>query len=461
MKKFIKKILSRNAINSFQKIRAVLISLKYGSPAKKMIPIGITGTKGKTTTTFLISSILEEAGYKVGRISTVDYKVDSKITVNEENMTVPDPALVQPWLKKMVEAKCRYLVMEVTSHAIDQYRVWGIPYKVALLTNVTHDHLDYHKTFANYRDTKVRLFRWPSLKVSIINADDKSAEYFYKNLKTKKNYFYSTNGNFEISQGSTVVASKIFLNPMASKFTIKSESEEIEINLNLPGMFNVENALAATCVGLSQNIRLGTIKAGLENVMQVPGRMEKIETKKGFTVIVDYAHTPDSLEKVYQTLEPIVRGRLISILGACGDRDKTKRPIMGALAARFADFVIVTDEESYTEDPQAIIDEVAAGVPRGRALFKKKNSDKPKRKPLEHKIHDVKEFMKKDESTGEGEWWWRVSDRREAIRQALKLAKFDDLVLITGMGAQTHKVIGDKHLPWNDRQVVEEELAKL
>lgn len=461
MKKFIKKILSRNAINSLQKIRAVLISLKYGSPAKKMIPIGITGTKGKTTTAFLISSILEEAGYKVGRISTVDYKVDSKITINEENMTVPDPSLVQPWLKKMVEAKCRYLVMEVTSHAIDQYRVWGIPYKVALLTNVTHDHLDYHKTFANYRDTKVKLFRWPSLKISIINADDKSAEYFYKNLKTKKNYFYSTNGNFEISQGETVVASKIFLSPTALKFTIKSESEEVEINLNLPGMFNVENALAAACVGLSQNIRLGTIKAGLENVMQVPGRMERIETKKGFTVIVDYAHTPDSLEKVYQTLEPIVRGRLISILGACGDRDKTKRPIMGALAARFADFVLVTDEESYTEDPQEIIDEVAAGVPRGRALFKKKSGDKPKRKPLEHKIHDVKEFMKKDESTGEGQWWWRVSDRRNAIRQALKLAKFDDLVLITGMGAQTYKVVGDKHLPWNDRQVVEEELANL
>ena len=432
MKKFIKKILSRNAINSLQKIRAVLISLKYGSPAKKMIPIGITGTKGKTTTAFLISSILEEAGYKVGRISTVDYKVDSKTTVNEENMTVPDPSLVQPWLKK-----------------------------VALLTNVTHDHLDYHKTFANYRDTKVRLFRWPSLKISIINADDKSAEYFFKNLKTKKNYFYSTNGDFEIKQGSTVVASKIFLNPTASKFTIKTESEEIEINLSLPGMFNVENALAATCVGLSQNLRLGTIKAGLEKIMQVPGRMERVETKKGFTVIVDYAHTPDSLEKVYQTLQPIVRGRLISVLGACGDRDKTKRPIMGALAARFADFVFVTDEESYTEDPQEIIDEVAGGVPRGRALFKKKSSDKPKRKPLEHKIHDVKEFMKKDESTGEGQWWWRVSDRRDAIRQALKLAKFDDLVLITGMGAQTHKVVGDKHLPWNDRQVVEEELAKL
>lgn len=461
MKKLIKKILSRNAINFLQKFRAILISVKYGSPAKKMITIGITGTKGKTTTAFLVSSILEEAGYRVGRISTVDYKVDAKITVNEENMTVPDPILVQPWLKKMVEAKCRYLVMEVTSHAIDQYRVWGIPYKVALLTNVAHDHLDYHKTFANYRDTKVRLFKWPSLKISIINADDKSAEYFYKNLKTKKNYFYSTNGDFEISQGSTVVASKIFLNPTASKFTIKSESEEIEINLNLPGMFNVENALAATCVGLSQNIRLGTIKAGLEKIMQVPGRMERVETKKGFAVIVDYAHTPDSLEKVYQTLEPIVRGRLISILGACGDRDKTKRPIMGALAARFADFVLVTDEESYTEDPQEIIDEVAAGVPRGRALFKKKSSAKPKRKPLEHKIHDVKEFMKKDESTGEGEWWWRISDRREAIKQALKLAKFDDLVLITGMGAQTHKVVGDKHLPWNDRQVVEEELARL
>lgn len=461
MKKLLKNLLSRKTINWLQKIRAILISLKYGSPAKKMIPIGITGTKGKTTTAFLITSILEEAGYKVGRISTVDYKVDSKITINEENMTVPDAALIQPWLKKMVEAKCRYLVMEVTSHAIDQNRVWGIPYKVAVLTNVTHDHLDYHKSFANYRDVKLKLFRWPSLKISILNADDKSAEYFYKNLKTKKNYFFSINDDFALSRGETVVASKIFLNPTTSKFTIKSESEAVEINLNLPGMFNVENALAAACVGLSQNIRLGTIKSGLEKVRQVPGRMERIETKKGFTVIIDYAHTPDSLERVYQTLQPIVRGRLLSVLGATGDRDKTKRPIMGALAGRFADYVIVTDEEPYTENPQTIIEEVAAGVPRGRALYKKKNRATPKRKPLEHKIHDVKEFMKKDESTGEGQWWWRISDRREAIERALKLAKFDDVVLITGMGAQTHKVVGDKHLPWNDRQVVEEELAKL
>lgn len=460
LKKYLKNILPSKTILYLHKAKAVVAGLKYGFPAKKMIPIGITGTKGKTTTAFLISSILEEAGYKVGRLSTVDFKIGDKVTVNEENMTVLEPEKVQNWLKQMADSHCRYVVMEVTSHAIDQHRVWGIPFRIAVLTNVTHDHLDYHKTFANYRDTKVKLFHWPSLKSAVINADDKSSEIFIKGMNIKKRYFYTCDPNLEIANGEMVRATKIFLNPITSSFIIKTETEEIEINLNLPGLFNIENGLAAACVGLSQNIRLGTIKVGLEKVTKVPGRMERIEARKGFTVIIDYAHTPDSLEKVYQTLKPIVRGRLISVLGACGDRDKTKRPIMGALAGRFADFVIVTDEEPYTEDFQAIIEAVASGVPRGRPLFQGKGQVK-KRKILEHKVHDVREFMKKNETTGEGEWWWRIFDRREAIVKALKMAKFDDVVLITGMGAQTHRVVGDKHLPWNDRKVVEEELAKI
>jgi UDP-N-acetylmuramoyl-L-alanyl-D-glutamate--2,6-diaminopimelate ligase len=231
-----------------------------------------------------------------------------------------------------------------------------------------------------------------------------------------------------------------------SSFNLHLGGEQERVRLQLPGLFSVENALCAASVCANLNLKIGTIVAGLENLDHVPGRLERIDSSKGFSVIIDYAHTPDSLEKLYSTLRPEVRGRMIAVLGSCGDRDKTKRPIMGALAARFCDLVYITDEEPYSEDPLQIIEEVSKGVPRGRALYKPSAAVAAKQE---------KNLFRKVSQDGEGEWWWKIPDRRQAIEKAIEQCKLDDLVLITGMGSQNFKIVNGKQEPWNDRLVVE------
>lgn len=441
--------------------RARLAVIKNGSPAKKMYVIGVTGTKGKTTTTHLISSILAAAGQKVGHLSTVEFKVGSKIITNDTNKTNLPPNELQALLKQMADANTRYLVMEVSSHGIAQDRVWGIPFKTAVFTNLQHDHLDYHGTFEEYRCQKIRLFTTPGLENAIVNGEDKSASHFLKATCAKEKFVYTTTDMLpSATKSATIIqAVNISLNPTGSTFRLVNDLGSVQIKLKLPGQFNIKNALAAATVALSLNIKLGTIKEGLEAIEQIPGRMEKIETSRGFSVIVDYAHTPDSLEQILQTLRPIVRGKIIAVFGATGDRDKTKRPIMGAIAARYADRLILTDEEPYSEDPASIIEEIAAGVPRGRALFAgKKTKNRPR---MEMKVQDVKQFLVKTPGGGgEGDWWWKIMDRKAAIEKAITMAGFDDLVLITGMGAQNYKIVKDEKVPWNDRKVVEEILVK-
>lgn len=441
--------------------RAVWHSLKNNQPAKKLYVIGVTGTKGKSTTTNLISSILEAAGQKVGRVSTVDFKIGKKIRANNTNKTALPPAQLQPLLKEMVDAGCRYAVIEVSSHGLAQYRFLGVPFRAAVFTNLSHDHLDYHKTFENYKNEKKKLFTRPGLEIAVVNGEDKVSVEYLKETTARNKVTFASRGKLlpEIKDALVVEATNISLNPVGSSFRLQHELESVHIKLHLPGMFNVMNALAAASVGVALNIKLGTIKGGLEKVQQIKGRMEKIETTRGFSVIVDYAHTPDSLEQVLQTLRPIVRGKIISVFGATGDRDKTKRPIMGAIAARYADVVILTDEEPYTEDPLAIIDEVAKGVPRGRPLFAgKKTHSRPR---LEMKVQDVRQFLKQEHGgSGEGDWWFKVPDRREAIAKAINLATFDDLIVVTGMGAQNYKIVGTEKVKWNDRKVIEEILKE-
>lgn len=362
----------------------------------------------------------------------------------------------------MVKARCRYAVIETSSHAIDQDRALGIPYKMAIFTNLSHDHLDYHGTLEKYRDAKLKLFKWPSLNIAIVNGEDAQASYFLDNTSATDLYAYtSTNVAPKTKNRASIVrAVNISLNPGGSTFRLEYEQNSIQVKLRLPGHFNIQNALAAASVGVALNMKLGTIKEGLESIGQVPGRMEKIETKRGFSVIIDYAHTPDSIEQILKTLRPIVRGKLISVFGATGDRDKTKRPIMGAIAARYADLIYLTDEEPYTEDPQTIVDEVAEGVPRGRATFVGHRKASPKPTKPEMVTHDIRKFLKKEHiGDGEGEWWWRILDRREAIAAAIDKAGFEDVIVITGMGAQNYKIIGHEQVPWNDR-VVTEELLK-
>lgn len=424
LKNFLRKILPYSWILAWHKLRAVVACLIFRFPARHLKVIGVTGTNGKTTTCHLISKILQAAGFKVGMATTIDFQVGKKVWKNVIKMTTISPFLLQRLLRQMANVGCQYAILETTSHALVQSRVWGISYYIAVLTNITWDHLDYHKTYESYRESKAKLFQ--KAKIAILNLDDKAGRYFLS--------FPSPQAiTYAISNSADVMAKKILPQSTGTLFTLVTSEGQVAIDLPLPGKFNIYNALATAAVALALKIKLPVIKKGLESVESIPGRMEKIQVGQDFTVIVDYAHTPDALENVFQTIRPVCKGHIVSVLGACGDRDKTKRPILGALAGRFADYVIVTNEDPYSEDPWQIILQVVKGVPRGSIH----------RKP---KV--------------EGKNFWKILDRRQAIWKALNLAQKGDIVLITGKGAEEHMIVGDKKVPFSDRKVVKELLLK-
>lgn len=422
IKTFLRKILSDSAILWTHKVRAVLANILYGYPSKSMKVIGVTGTNGKTTTCHLIASILEAAGCKVGMTTTINFKIGSKNTINETKMTTLSPFILQRQLSQMAKAKCEYAIIETTSHAIKQFRNWGIKYHSVVLTNITHDHLDYHKTFKDYLETKLKLFiHYPS--VEVINRDDESFEKFDK-AKAEKKYSYG------IDNKADVAARKILYQSNGVLFTVVADSGQIPIDLPLPGKFNVYNALAAICVGLGEKISLETMKKGLENMTTIPGRMENLDYGQDYRIIIDFAHTPDGLLKVFEAVRPAVKGNIIYVGGATGNRDTTKRPILGAISGKWADICIVTNEDPYSENPEDIMEQVAAGVSRGAP---------------------------KDNQKILGENFFKISNRKTAILKALDLARKGDLVLITGKGAETKMAVGENQfIPWSDREIVEE-----
>lgn len=444
MKNFLRSLFNQKTINVYHLVRAVLANVIYGFPAKKLKVIGITGTNGKTTTAHLVTSILEAAGQKVGMTTTINFKIGDVVTENNFKMTTVSPFLLQKMLKKMVAAGCDYVVIEVTSIALDQHRLWGIPFETVVFTNLTHDHLDYHGTMTEYRKSKEKLFDGrPTL--SVVNVDDEAADFFLR-------YTANRSLTYSINHQASIMAKKLYAKPGGTDFVMLVGQRQASISLPLPGQFNVHNALAAAAVGLGLGIPLETVIIGLHQVKSVAGRMEVVDAGQGFTVIVDYAHTPDALQKVYETIKPTVRGKLISVLGATGRRDKTKRPLLGALAGKYADYVFVTNEDPYDEDPLAIIDEVADGVPRGRP-----KTGRYKVKKAEENTDDVT-FKYKE--TGEDLWWWRVPDRKEAIAKALEMARPQDVVLVTGKGAEKVMAVGNKLVPFSDKAVLEELLVK-
>jgi len=432
MKDYLRKILPPSMILFSHKVRGIAAAVFYGFPGKKLKIIGVTGTKGKTTTCNMIAKILDAANYKVGLASTINFKIGKKEWVNESKMTTLSPFQLQKFLSDCLKAGCHWVVLETSSHAIAQYRNYGVDYKIAVLTNITHDHLDYHKTFDEYRDTKARIFSTGD-SINIINNDDKSISHFERLLAKNILTYGAQNPDSGQANRPDILAKKIILEPNGSMFTVVTPTSQIAINLRLPGKFNIYNALAALSVAHSLKIHLDVAKQALESIDNIPGRMEKIELGQSFTVLVDYAHTPDSLEKVYQTLEMAKRARIISVLGATGDRDRSKRPIMGALAGKYADVVIVTNEDPYTEDAQKIIDEVASGVPRGAD-------------PKHPKVLNENYFI--------------IFDRKDAIAQAIRMAYKDDIVLITGKGAEEVMVVGHEKIPFSDRKIAKELLLK-
>lgn len=437
MKKFISKILSQQTKNNLHKLESKWAVFSAGNPGEKIKVIGVTGTKGKTSVCALIASILDEAGIKNAMETTITTKIGDVITPHKTKIrwvTTPPASVIQQFLKKAVSAGCEYAIIEVTSQAIDQNRIYGIPFAALVYTNLSHDHLEYHKTKENYLAAKLKVFKDNPTAKFIINADDANWNKFYS-LPASEKFLYSTKK--PVDHG--VVARKILPGSDNITFTAAFDDGQVTVNLNIPGTFNVSNALAAFNVAQALEIDPEKIKLGLEKVDLISGRMEAIKVSKNqdFTVIVDYAHNPDSLKNVYETVREGMKnggGRLVSVLGATGRRDKTKRPIMGALAGHYADLVIFTDEDPYDEDPAEIIEQVSNGIHQGA---KKKH---------QWRLHRN---------------YWKVLDRRQAIVKAIKEAQKGDVVLITGKGAEEVMAVGiEKFVPFSDRRIAKEELEK-
>ena len=435
MKNFLSKLLPQRTKNCYHKVRAGWSNFFSRNPSKKIKLIGVTGTKGKTTICNLIAAILDAAGEKCAMETTINTKIGDTTTMHTEKarwVTTPPTGVINKFLKKALKAGCKFAILEVTSQAIDQYRVWGLNFDVLVFSNLSHDHLDYHGSKENYLATKLKVFKDNPQAAAIINIDNPAAPAFLE-AKNKRVIPYST----KKTTGHGLVARKILLTPTGSIFTAVFDGSQTTIDLQIPGLFNISNALAAIAVGIVFGIPAEKIKFGLEEVPGIPGRMERIRVspKQDFEVIVDYAHNPDSLKNVYETISDALLkrgGKIIAVLGATGRRDKTKRPIMGALAGRFAEAIFVTNEDPYDEDPMAIIDAVAAGILKGK----------------------------------KGKWrlnknYWKVLDRHEAIRNAIKMASRGDIVIITGKGAEEVMAVGEnKFEPFSDRRVVRYELSK-
>lgn len=441
----LKKIFPQKIKNIYHLCQAVLANFIYGFPSRKIKVIGVTGTNGKTTTCQMIARILEEAGFKVAMNSTINFKIGEKEWVNKTKFTTLSPFKVQKFIRNSVKAKCDYLVLETSSHSLDQNRVWGVDYEIVVVTNVTREHLDYHKTMEKYRKAKSKLFE--NANTAVVNLDMEEPEEFSKFNNNKKiGYLYHPERSktesedlikflSKLGMTDVIKAENIELGTNHSNYKLKTitlDRDSVDMaathKLNLPGLFNIENALAATCVALSQGISLEIIERALEKINRIPGRMEYVTNDKGLNIIVDYAVTPDSLSKLYALIKQINinKNKVISVFGSCGERDRGKRPIMGEIVSGFADYVIITNEDPYGEDPWQIINEVASGVKN-----KKENEN-----------------------------FWKIFDRREAIKKALLLAKPGDFVVVTGKGAEETMAVGKERIPWNDKEVILEEIKK-
>ena len=395
-------------------LEAIFFNIINGFPGRKLKVIGVTGTNGKTSTSFMIHKMLQESGYKTGLMSTVAWGVGDDIQSQIHHYTnVPTPEFMYR-LKFMRDAKVDYLVMEITSHALAQNRAWGVPFSVAVMTNVTHEHLDYHKTFERYRDAKRKLFKLANknrkgLRTGIINAEDPSADLFASDVQNPILY--------GIEKGE-LRATNIELTPAGSKYTASIGGDSYPIVCKLPGSFNVSNSLAAIGVGRALGLNPEQIVGGIAALKGVEGRMNRVDEGQDFDAIVDYAHTPDSFQKLFKDLKPVVKGKLIVMFGSAGRRDEAKRPVQGELAGKYCDIVVVTEEDDRDIDGLKIMDEIAAGAEKAG------------------KIRDKDLFL--------------VHDRAEAIKFTIGQAQAGDTVLLLGKGHEKTIERDDREDPWDE-----------
>ncbi|CAG5083704.1 UDP-N-acetylmuramoyl-L-alanyl-D-glutamate--2, 6-diaminopimelate ligase [Thermobacillus xylanilyticus] len=406
---------------------AVMSDRFYGSPSARVKLIGVTGTNGKTTTTHLIESILQEAGRTCGVIGTIEARFGGRSL--PMSGTTPDALELQRLLAGMAAEGTAYCAMEVSSHALEQGRVKGAKFRTAVFTNLTQDHLDYHGTMERYAAAKELLFArlgnvYPAQPderaYAVLNADDPASAAFARATAAETI-------TYGIDRPADVRAEDIRITARGTSFKAVTFRGEADIALRLVGKFNVYNALAAIAAALVEDVSLEDVKEGLERVQGVPGRVEAVDAGQPFAVIVDYAHTPDGLENVLKAVKEIAERRLILVFGCGGDRDRGKRPIMGSIGARYADHVILTSDNPRTENPEAILDDIEAGL---------------------------------REDGVSAERYERIADRRAAIEKAVEMASPGDVVLIAGKGHETYQIIGDRKIDFDDRLVAGEAIRR-
>jgi len=408
IKRLIPKSVFETAAPVYHSLLAWAGAVMYGFPSKSLTVIGVTGTKGKSTVTYLISKILESNGASVAAIGSLGYKIRDKEWPNTLKMTMPGRSKLQKFLSQAKKAGCKYVVLEVTSEGIKQKRHLGITFDCAVFTNLHKEHIESHGSFEKYYEAKQELFK-AAKNIHVINSDDPNFELFSE-FPSRKTIFYGINTG-------EMKAANIKTSDNGSEFDVYGT----QFKTSLAGEFNILNCLAALATGAMYGVELPAAKPILESIRSISGRMEFIQHEP-FSVVVDYAHTPDSLEVVYRSLKK-ESGKLICVLGAAGGgRDKWKRPEFGKIADQYCDEIVLTNEDPYNEDPNNIIDEIATGIIRKQPI--------------------------------------RIMDRKGAIKKAISDAQPGDTVIITGKGSEPSMAIaGNKKIPWSDKKIVEEALS--
>ncbi len=428
IRKIVKAFIPKKLFTSIEPVghlvESMLVATRYGFPGRKVRVIGVTGTNGKTTTSFFIQRMLSESGIKTGITSTVAYGVDDDIQRQMEHMTTTKASILQRRLKKFAAQGAEWVVVETSSHALAQNRVWGVPFEIAVLTNLTHDHLEYHGTFEKYREAKRKLFKITNkngFKFGIVNAEDPSAEIFKSTVANSTTYGLKL---------GDIQASNITLSNSGSTYTASVGEDTYDIAINIPGEFNVSNSLAALAVGRKIGLSKEQIEKGLAALQSVEGRMNAIDEGQAFKVLVDFASTPDGFQKFFESVRPLVKGKLIAVFGSAGRRDEAKRSTQGEIAAKYADVIIATEEDDRDDDGQKILEQIAEGAVKAG------------------KVHDKDLFL--------------VHDREEAIGFAFtQVSGADDMVVLLGKGHEKTIERADEEYPWNESEVARAALQEL
>lgn len=398
-------------VENVRKEMAYIAANFYNNSSKNINLIGVTGTNGKTSITYLIETILNKAGLETGVIGTIGNKIGDIVT--EAKRTTPEAIDLQNIFYKIKEQKIENVVMEVSSHSLDLYRVDGCDFNIGVFTNLTLDHLDYHKTMDNYLKTKAKLFK--KCKTGIINIDDKYAKQLI-DLSTCDVLTYG------IKNDADYKADNVVIDEEGVRFKLIYNGESVDMKLSIPGEFSVYNALAAIGSCHKAGLTLEQIRDGLKAIHGVRGRFQSIKTNKEFSVIVDYAHAPDGLLNVLNTINGYAKGRVICVFGCGGDRDKTKRPVMGEIAGKNSDYAIITSDNPRTENPDTIISEIEEGIKKTKCNY------------------------------------ITIADREKAIKHSIEIAKENDVILIAGKGHEDYQVIGKKTIHFDDKEIAEKYL---